>query len=58
MPIFYNVDPSHVWNQTGNFGEAMAKHDKNKKIKEVKVKKWREALTQVANLSGFHSLNK
>ena len=53
--IFYNVNPSHVRNQTGNFGKAMAQHEKNKK---EKVQKWSEALTQVANLSGFHSLNK
>ena len=53
--IFYNVDPSHVRNQTGNFGKAMAQHEKNKK---EKVQKWSEALTHVANLSGFHSLNK
>ena len=58
VPIFYNVDPSHVRNQTGSFGEALAKHEKNEKIKKEKVQKWREALTQVANLSGFHSLNK
>ena len=56
VPIFYNVDPSHVRNQTGSFGEAMAKHEKNLKIKKEKVQKWREALTQVAYLSGFHSM--
>ena len=54
MPIFYNVDPSHVRNQTGNFGKAMAKHDKNKKIMKKKVQKWREALNEVGNLSGIH----
>ena len=58
VPIFYNVDPSHIRNQTGSFGEALAKHEKNEKIKKEKVQKWREALNQVANLSGFHSLNK
>ena len=58
VPIFYNVDPSYVRNQTGSFGEALAKHEKNLKIKEGKVRKWREALTRVANLSGLHSLNK
>ena len=55
VPIFYNVDPSHVRNQTGTFGKAMAQHEKNKK---EKVQKWREALTQVANICGFDSLNK
>ena len=56
VPIFYNVDPSHVRNQTGTFGEALAKHEENLKIKVEKVQKWREALTQVANLSGLHSV--
>ena len=56
VPIFYNVDPSHVRNQTGSFGEALAKHKENLKIKVEKVQKWREALTQVANLSGLHSV--
>ncbi|RVW59080.1 TMV resistance protein N [Vitis vinifera] len=56
LPIFYNVDPSHVRNQTGSFGEALAKHKENLKIKVEKVQKWREALTQVANLSGLHSV--
>ncbi|XP_034674528.1 disease resistance protein RPV1-like [Vitis riparia] len=57
VPIFYNVDPSHVRYQTRSFGEALSKHEKNLKIKE-KVLTWRKALTQVANLSGLHSLNK
>ena len=58
VPIFYNVDPSHVRNQIGSFGEALSKHEENLKIKGEKLRKWREALTQVANLSGLHSLNK
>ena len=57
VPVFYNVDPSDVRNHRGNFGEALAKHEENLENKE-RVPIWREALTQVANLSGWDSRNK
>ncbi|KAM5553995.1 hypothetical protein ABKV19_025965 [Rosa sericea] len=58
LPIFYNVDPSDVRNQRGSFAEAFTKHEErcrqgNDDVE--KVKKWRAALTQVANLSGLDS---
>ncbi|KAJ0794695.1 putative TIR domain, P-loop containing nucleoside triphosphate hydrolase [Helianthus annuus] len=46
-PVFYDVDPSEVRKQHGLVGEALAKHT-NKEIG-----KWREALTEAANLSGW-----
>ncbi|KAJ0794926.1 putative TIR domain, P-loop containing nucleoside triphosphate hydrolase [Helianthus annuus] len=46
-PVFYDVDPSEVRKQHGPVGEALAKHT-NKDIR-----KWREALTEAANLSGW-----
>ena len=52
-PIFYNVDPSEVRNPKGMFKEALAKHEK--KFKDGnKVQRWREALHEAANLSGWH----
>jgi len=51
LPVFYKVDPSVVRNQKEKFGIALIEHEK--KFKE-KVKKWRTALTEAANLSGFH----
>ena len=57
VPIFYNVDPSDVRNHRGNFGEALANHEENLENRE-RVPIWREALTQVANLSGWDSRNK
>ncbi|KAH9780915.1 ADP-ribosyl cyclase/cyclic ADP-ribose hydrolase [Citrus sinensis] len=56
IPIFYNVDPSVVRNQTGSFKDAFVKHDKqfNKKMPE-KVQKWRAVLTEASNLSGWDS---
>ena len=49
---FYNVDPSEVRNQKGKFGEALAEHEKVKD--NNKVQRWREALTEAGNLSGWH----
>ncbi|XP_061350170.1 disease resistance protein Roq1-like [Gastrolobium bilobum] len=54
LPIFYDVDPSHVRHQRGSYEEAMASHDKRFKDDMEKVRKWRMALCQAANLSGFH----
>ena len=51
-PVFYNVDPSEVRNQKGKFGEALAEHEKVKD--NNKVQRWREALTKVGNISGWH----
>ncbi|KAM1478783.1 hypothetical protein ACFX2I_026163 [Malus domestica] len=59
FPIFYHVDPSHVRKQNGDFAEAFQKHEKDiheekdGKTRE-KVKQWRWALTEAANLSGCH----
>ena len=52
IPVFYKVDPSDVRHQKGSYGEAMAKHQKRFKAK--KLQKWRMALQQVADLSGYH----
>ncbi|KAL2967712.1 hypothetical protein AAZX31_16G190100 [Glycine max] len=54
IPVFYKVDPSHVRHQKGSYGEAMAKHQKSFKAKKEKLQKWRMALQQVADLSGYH----
>ncbi|XP_024157246.1 disease resistance protein At4g27190 isoform X1 [Rosa chinensis] len=58
LPIFYYVDPSDVRNQRGSFAEAFTKHEERYRQGNddvEKVKKWRAALTQVANLSGLDS---
>ncbi|KAK4280819.1 hypothetical protein QN277_012391 [Acacia crassicarpa] len=51
IPVFYNIDPSHVRHQKGSYGDALAKHDEYYK---EKVPIWRSALNKAANLSGFH----
>ena len=54
LPIFYDVDPSDVRKQMGTFAQAFAKHEKRFKKNIKKVQTWRDALREVANLSGWH----
>uniref|UniRef100_A0A2N9J373 TIR domain-containing protein n=1 Tax=Fagus sylvatica TaxID=28930 RepID=A0A2N9J373_FAGSY len=51
LPVFYGVNPSDVRNQRGTFHLAFAKQEADEK---EKVETWRAALTEVANLSGWH----
>lgn len=61
LPVFYDVDPSHVRRQTGSFGEALGRHEQEQLfiITDMgrKLKRWRAALTEVANLSGWDLRN-
>ncbi|XP_061366470.1 disease resistance protein RUN1-like [Gastrolobium bilobum] len=54
LPVFYDVDPSHVRHQRGSYEEALATLEKRFKDDKEKVRKWRMALRQAADLSGFH----
>ncbi|KAL3016988.1 hypothetical protein AAZX31_06G247900 [Glycine max] len=61
LPIFYDVDPSEVRKQSGYFGIDFAEHKerfREDKEKMEEVQRWREALTQVAHLSGWDIRNK
>ena len=56
LPIFYDVNPSEVRKQSGNYEKAFVEHEE--RFKEdvemmAQVRRWRGALTQVANLSGW-----
>ncbi|KAH0750703.1 hypothetical protein KY290_029935 [Solanum tuberosum] len=56
IPIFYDVDPSHVRNQRESFAEAFSQHElKYKDDCEgmQKVQGWRTALTAASNLKGY-----
>ncbi|XP_008222878.2 PREDICTED: TMV resistance protein N-like, partial [Prunus mume] len=57
IPVFYKVNPSDVRNHRGSFGDALANVECKYKDNMEKVKRWREALSQVANLSGFTLLD-
>ncbi|KAG7964423.1 hypothetical protein I3843_09G169800, partial [Carya illinoinensis] len=53
-PIFYDVDPSDVRKQ---FGEVMDMHEKKFKDDMQKILRWKVALQEAANLSGWHLSN-
>ncbi|XP_024043073.1 TMV resistance protein N [Citrus clementina] len=50
IPVFYQADPSDVRKQRGSLEEAFLGHEKNF---PDKVQKWRAALTEASNLSGY-----
>ncbi|XVF70232.1 hypothetical protein PTKIN_Ptkin11bG0144100 [Pterospermum kingtungense] len=55
FPIFYHVDPFDLRKQTGKVQEAFAKHEERYKQDKDKTLRWRIALTEVANIKGWHS---
>ena len=48
IPMFYDVSPSEVREQKGNFAEALRNGP------EDKVNNWKVALTYIAGLAGSH----
>ncbi|KAE8725121.1 Cullin-associated and neddylation dissociated [Hibiscus syriacus] len=54
FPIFYDVNPSDLRKQKENVEEAFAKHAERYKEDKEKILRWRTALTQVANIKGWH----
>jgi len=52
LPIFYDVSPSEVRKQNGDFEKAFREHAERFKENLEEVQRWRGALTKVANLSG------
>ncbi|XP_004237584.1 disease resistance protein Roq1-like [Solanum lycopersicum] len=53
LPVFYDVDPSVVRKQKANVGEFFARHELDFKDDEERVKRWRTAMTEAANVSGW-----
>jgi hypothetical protein len=53
LPIFYDVHPSQVRRQSGSYKKAFSEHEERFKHDSDIVRRWREALTQVSNLSGW-----
>lgn len=66
LPVFYDVDPSDIRKQSGCIADAFSKHEEivNREVDDIKrkvsmdkIKRWRTALTQVANLGGMSLQN-
>ncbi|GAU30756.1 hypothetical protein TSUD_354810 [Trifolium subterraneum] len=61
LPVFYDVDPSVVRKQKGDFGEALkvtaTKKYSDNRQKEVILSEWRNALSAATNLSGWDANN-
>ncbi|CAG7865212.1 unnamed protein product [Brassica rapa] len=55
IPIFYEVNPSDVKKQRGDFGKVFKKTCEGK-TNEV-IEKWSQALSKVATITGYHSIN-
>nr|XP_023878352.1 toll/interleukin-1 receptor-like protein [Quercus suber] len=53
--VFHYIDPSDVRKKMGTFAHAFGKHEE--KENKERVEKWRDALTQVGNLSKWHLKN-
>ncbi|XP_009109449.1 probable disease resistance protein RPP1 isoform X3 [Brassica rapa] len=55
IPLFYEVDPTDVKKQTGDFGKVFRKTCKGKAKEDIQ--RWKCALTEVAQITGYHSTN-
>ncbi|KAJ4719022.1 TIR-NBS-LRR disease resistance-like protein [Melia azedarach] len=55
IPVFYHIDPSDVRNQTGIFGDSFSKLERQFQGRLEKLQRWRIALREAANISGFDS---
>ncbi|XP_015159499.1 TMV resistance protein N-like [Solanum tuberosum] len=52
IPVFYDVDPSHVRYQSESFKEAFARHES--RYTDEKIEGWRTALIAAANIKGHN----
>ncbi|KAF8033334.1 hypothetical protein BT93_D2059 [Corymbia citriodora subsp. variegata] len=54
LPVFYKVDPKEVRGGRESYGRALAKQESKFGKDSKKVKKWKKALFDAGNLSGWH----
>ncbi|CAJ1956746.1 unnamed protein product [Sphenostylis stenocarpa] len=58
FPVFYDVDPSHVRNQNGTYEDAFILHKTKFKEDPHKVRRWKNAMKDLANTAGWDVSNK
>ncbi|KAL5147583.1 Disease resistance protein RPP2B [Glycine soja] len=49
LPIFYDVDPSQVRKQSGDYEKAFAQHQQSSRFEDKEIKTWREVLNDAAD---------
>ncbi|XP_039169062.1 disease resistance protein RPV1 isoform X2 [Eucalyptus grandis] len=54
LPVFYKVDPREVREGRESYRKALDKHEDKFRKDMEKVKKWKKALFDAGNLSGWH----
>ncbi|KAF8006483.1 hypothetical protein BT93_K0702 [Corymbia citriodora subsp. variegata] len=52
IPIFYDICPSHVKHQDGNFGASFKQHEKDG-VNSNTIQRWKEVLRNIVGLSGY-----
>ena len=57
LSIFYKVDPFDIQIQR-NIARAFVKHEIHFKKNLKKVQRWKDALKEVVNISGWHLQNR
>ncbi|KAF8019160.1 hypothetical protein BT93_H3905 [Corymbia citriodora subsp. variegata] len=53
MPIFYDVEPSEVRNQTASYGKAIQSHINKQRYTDETIENWKAALNKVGALKGL-----
>ncbi|KAF8029329.1 hypothetical protein BT93_E1884 [Corymbia citriodora subsp. variegata] len=54
FPVFYKVEPKEVRTPREKYRQAMVKHESKHGENSEKLKRWKEALFNASNLSGWH----
>ncbi|KAF3457268.1 hypothetical protein FNV43_RR01925 [Rhamnella rubrinervis] len=54
LPIFYHVNPGDILNEKGRIWEEFQSLKEEIRDNEEKLKSWRDALVQLANIAGHH----
>ncbi|KAI9104319.1 hypothetical protein K1719_022891 [Acacia pycnantha] len=53
LPVFYDVDPSEIRNQTSSFGEAFKNLIQKISPSEVEISNWKTALAEAGGIAGI-----